>query len=108
MIFCRGETFRKEFSNIGEARSLLPPGVCMMALTATATKSTRQHVCQLLGMVHPFVVSVSPNRKNIKYILKIGTEIEEIFEPLVDQLRRYRVGMGKVIIFCRGYRFKIY
>ena len=41
-IFNRGETFRNEFLSIGEARSLVPDNVRMMALTATATQTTRQ------------------------------------------------------------------
>ena len=47
----RGETFRKEFTRIGEARSLISENVCMMALTATATKVTGQQVCRCLGMI---------------------------------------------------------
>lgn len=74
-----------------------------MALTATATKSTHRHVCRLLGMIHPFIVSVSPNRMNIKFTLKNAKEMEETFEPLVEELRRCRASMGKVIIFCRSY-----
>ena len=57
----RGETFRKEFLSIGEVRSLVPDTVRMMALTATATRSTRQQICKRLGMVKPYLVIESPN-----------------------------------------------
>lgn len=99
----RGETFRKEFSNIGEARSLIPTAVHVMALTATATKLTCQQVCRSLGMIKPFIVSESPNRTNIKYIVQSGDVLEETFAPLVEEIRRCRIHMGKVIIFCRSY-----
>ena len=54
---------------IGDVHSHIPDTVHVMALTATATKRTRQAVIKLLKMVHPKVVSVSPNKPNIKYIL---------------------------------------
>ena len=37
-ILCRGETFRKDFQNIGEARSLVPDHVSILALTTAVTK----------------------------------------------------------------------
>lgn len=48
-------------------RSLIPKTVNVMALTATATKTTRREVCKVLGMIKPSVVAVSPNKPNIKY-----------------------------------------
>ena len=92
----RGETFRKEFLVIGEARSLIPR---MMALTATATKITRQQVCRRLGMVKPVLVTASPNRPNIKFIVQPADNIEETFSPLVEELRRLCV-MLKKTIYC--------
>ena len=35
-LLCREETFRRELQRNGEVRSLMPPSVNMMALTATA------------------------------------------------------------------------
>ena len=101
--FHRGETFRKEFLAIGEARSLVPDNVRMTALTATATRVTRQKVCQSLCMVKPVLVTESPNRANIKYIIKAATNIEEIFAPLVEEIRRKRTCLDKSIVFCRTY-----
>ena len=40
LTLCRGENFRKEFANLGEVRSLIPETVRIMALTATAMKSS--------------------------------------------------------------------
>ena len=72
----------------------------MMALTATATALTRKQVCRLLGMVHPDVVSESPNRTNIKYIVNIPSTMEEMFASLVEGCRLH---FDKIIIFCRTY-----
>ena len=88
----RGETFQKEFLSIGEAiaRSLVPDDVRMMALTVTAARTTRQQVCRRLGMVKPVLVTESPNRSNIKYIIKSADNIEETFASLVEEIRRLR------------------
>ena len=101
---CRGKQFRQEFANLGEVRSLIPETVHIMALTATATKASRQAICQTLGMIRPKVVTVSPNRPNIKYVVysKPGT-LEEVFAPLVEELKRLRLSMERTIIFCRTY-----
>ena len=66
----------------------MPTHVNMMALTATATKTTQRAVCGLLGMVQPKVVSLSPNRANIKYSVLMATNIEENFAALVEEVRR--------------------
>ena len=101
--FNRGETFRKEFLAIGEARSLVPEWVKMMSLTATATIETRQQVCRRLGMVKPFLVSESPNRPNSIIIVKAANNIEETFAPLVEDVRQLRTMLDKSIIFCHTY-----
>lgn len=57
-ILPRGHNFRTEYSRLGEVRSILPRGVNVMALTATATKTLRKDVIDLLSMDSPFLVSV--------------------------------------------------
>ena len=54
-------------------------------------------------MVQPKVVSLSPNRANIKYSVVIATNIEENFATLVEEVRRRRLSMDRTIIFCRTY-----
>ena len=75
-----------------------------MALTATATRNTRKSICQILGMVQPSVVALSPNRVNIHYsVQKKGATIEETFSLLVDELRQKRLHTPRTIVFCRSY-----
>ena len=75
----------------------------MMALTATATKATRQQVCRCLGMIKPFFVTESPDRPNIKYCVRSADIMEETFAPLVEEIRRKRTALNKTIVFCRTY-----
>lgn len=103
-ILSRGDNFRKAFSEIGDVRSIVPETVRLMALTATASKETRRSVCKTLGMCKPAIISEPPNRINIKFILhaNVGT-LEELFDPLVQELRHRRSTMDRVIIYCRTY-----
>ncbi len=104
VFHCRGDTFRKAFSELGDVRSLVADNVRMMALTATATKETRKAICRTLGMVSPAVISELPNRPNIKYAVHAnpGT-LEETFAPLMEEIRHKRTSMDRVIVYCRTY-----
>ena len=102
--FCRGENFRKEYSQLGDVRSLIPENVPIMALTATATKGTRKAIVNALKMIRPAVVAASPNKPNIKYSAKFKKmSLEETFAPLAERLRQERKKMNRTVIFCRTY-----
>ena len=90
LLFFRGESFRRAFLQIGEIRSLIPPSVNVMALTATATVETRSYVCKQLGMIKPLIISRVPNRVNIMYeVIEKPDSLEASFEPLVNNLRKH-------------------
>lgn len=72
-----------------------------MALTATATKTTRKQVCRQLGMIKPIIIAQSPNRANIKYSVRVVKDLEETFAPLVEEVKQLRTNIDKIIIFCR-------
>ena len=55
---------------IGEVRSILPDGLHIMALTATATKTLRYSVSRTMGMRNPFFIAIAPCKKNIMYSVK--------------------------------------
>ena len=100
----RGDSFRKEFAKIGEVRSILPLKVNVMALTATATKSTRQVVCKKLGMRNPVVINQSPNKTNITYsVVKKEDTLEKLMMPLAEELKIKRAAMPRVIVYTRTY-----
>ena len=75
-----------------------------MALTATATKTTRKSICRVLVMKKSVVVAESPNKTNIRYsVVPKSSTIEETFAPLAEEVRLQRVNVDKTIIFCRSY-----
>ena len=95
---CRGTTFRRTLS-----RSILRQGVQCVALTATATKSLHSRVSSIIGMNDPTVVAVSPCKKNIMYSMSTFISIRETFGPILEAIRRLRVLMPRIIIYCRRY-----
>lgn len=88
---------------LGEVRSLIPTRVNIMALTATATKSTRQKVVSILGMINPVVVSISPHKPNILYWVGTKSSMEVMFSPVIQHLKTERTLMPRMIIFYRKY-----
>ena len=104
LFYCfRGMNFRRAFSHLGEIRSIIPENVHVMALTATATKTTRQFIIKKLNMYNPVIVSITPMRNNLIYFVGQKTDILQQFVPLCKKLSAEGASMDKVIIFCRRY-----
>ena len=80
MLICcnRGDFFRREFSKLGEVRSLIPYHVKMMALTATATAAPRRRISLILGMREPYVISASPVKANVCYWVKERVSVHDL------------------------------
>ena len=97
----QGRHFRREFSKIGKLRSIITSNINVMALTATASRTLRTNVIKTLGMRNSSVVSVSPNKHNIRYVVRKFSTLEDCFGPLTDKLVQKQNRMDKVLIFCR-------
>ncbi|KAL5481472.1 hypothetical protein EMCRGX_G021638 [Ephydatia muelleri] len=82
-----GESFRKEFRQLGEIRSLIPPSTRVMALTATASTKTRQEVIHILGMRNPSINAISPHKSNIIYWVAERESVEKCLAPVIDKLK---------------------
>ena len=82
-------------------RSLLPPSVNIMALTATASKLLRKEVARLVGMHNEVVVARLPSKANITYSMVPFLSIEETFQPLAEKLRKHGPNCTRTIIYCR-------
>lgn len=80
--------------------SILPEKVKIMALTATATKSSREHIISVLQMNAPKIVAVIPSKDNIKYSVRQFQSIEECVAPVVGNILKYGTACDKTIVFC--------
>jgi len=99
--YYRGENFCKVLLRIGEIQSLVPECVSMMCLTATATKQVHEEVTTILGLRNPYVVSISPSKSNILYVVKSGKDLHETFAPLMEQLIHKHEEFPRTIIYCQ-------
>ena len=59
----RGKEFRETYSRPSELRSLIPSSVNVMALTATASDTLISEIIKDTGMVNPYIVQVSPDKR---------------------------------------------
>ena len=71
-----------------------------MALTATATLSTRKYIIKNLSMQNPVVVYMAPAKDNIAYYV-VEKGVETFFRPIVEKLRDRT--MDRTIIYGRTY-----
>ena len=94
---CRGDDFRVEFSRLGEVRSLIPKDVNIMALTVTATQSLRGAVCKTLEMDNPVVVTISPDKTNMVFLVA-HFESLETFRPTMEKLKHERTNMQRTLL----------
>ena len=98
---CRGDEFRKEFSRLGEVRSILPSNVNVLALTATAPRGMRIDIQKALGMAGPLVITASPDKPNIILSVHPYVSLDISFGPVVEELRSARTSLGRTIIYCQ-------
>ena len=90
---------------MGEIRSLLPADVKVLAMTATATKTLRTKVAEVIGLMDPLVIAVSPCRPNIIYAMANFTSLVDTFTPLLLDLIKQRTSFPRSIIYCRTHDY---
>ena len=98
---CRGDEFRRAYSELGTLRSIIPREVNILALTATATQETLDVVTDRLSLKAPVVVGLQPDKDNIKYLVKQCPSLGDISSTLADELTKERSSMPKTVMFCR-------
>ena len=96
----RGSTFRESLKRIGEVWSILPEGVHVMALTATATKSLRHSVSIIFGMIK---LTVNPCKENIMYSVGKFVSVEETLSPIVEKNKKERRSFPRMVIYGRTF-----
>ena len=97
------KAFRECYGHLHELRSLAP-NAKLIALTATATKLTKETILNILLMEKPFEVQESPNKPNVTYIVKCmqqDADHELYFEWLVKELKLKRASFDRTIIYCQ-------
>lgn len=95
--------FRECYSRLHELLSLAPK-VKIVALTATATTSTRDTIFNVLLMKSPYIVSEGPNKGNITYsvhYMERDMDVEHYFGWLAEELRANKEECDRTIVHCQ-------
>ena len=98
-----GDRFRQAFSKLGDLRSIVPSGINIMALTATATLNTFHVIKQKLSLDEPVLLSISPVRDNITYRVAPKLDINSFCSTICADLKSKRKTYPKSVIFVRTY-----
>ena len=98
-MYYRGKSFRIQFKNIAEARSIIHNSVNIMAPTATASRQTCQFIVDSLCMHSYSMITRMPNRLNIKCVVQEQSDIEVLCDMVIRKLK----GNNKIIVFCHTY-----
>ena len=93
----------KEYRQLGELRSLVPPECKFIALKATASRSTMQKIMRSLMMWNPITIYVPPQKKNIIYSIKAKESIESMVKSICSCLGEVSVEYPRTIIFCKRF-----
>lgn len=95
--------FRECYGKLYELRSLASD-VPVIALTATATRLTRDTILNILHMECFVEIKESPNKTNIRYVVHCmdkKAEHEEYFAWLTDTLRTEGQNCVRTIVYCQ-------
>ena len=77
--------------------------VPLVALTATATTSTRLQIMHSLEMKKPVLLIESPNRPNIGYAVKVvPPDPSKTFLTVVKDLREQKGNYKRTIVYCQS------
>lgn len=108
----RGCEFRLSYGRLGRVRSLLMPGVPVIALAATATQRTTSRIIETLEMKRCSIIKGSNNRRNICYHVEKLPKYQEYdfekqeqvfdncFKNIVSDIQRNGLNSQKYVIFC--------
>ena len=91
------------YGNLGEFRSLLPDDVNMVVVTASATKETRSIIYESLKLSHTTaVVSKSPDRSNLQYILQYmdkNIPLDLLFNEVIEDIESNGIRAIRSIVY---------
>ena len=104
LFFHRGDQFRTVYVNIAQLKLFVPTNTPVLALTATATSTTKALISHSLRLDDPFVIAISPDRPNICYsVVRIHVrDVSLPFKWLLVELQKERKSLAKTIVFCRS------
>ena len=96
------KAFRKYFRYIGTLRSVFSEAT-VLALSATCTLKMKKQIIKSLNLNDPKIVELSPNRSNIKLVVRrTPTSVEESFFWVVENLNLLKDQFPRTLIYCNS------
>ena len=97
------EAFRKDYSRLGELRSLVHHYVPFITLTATATETVRRTIIKDLGMDGCLKILGDPSKTNVRYAAVDidSTNLYGSFSVIIKDVEINQINATKVLVFCR-------
>ena len=84
---------------------IIPETVRVMALTATATNTTKSFIIKSLSMQSPEVIYIPPIKNNIIYEVLVKPKCAGgYFKGIVDNFKTKQTNSGRKIMFCKTHR----
>ena len=80
---CRSQNFRPLYAELHEICAVVPPGVPVIAKTATVTSSVREDVISKLNMKGCELVTASPDRPLFTMKFALGRQLKRTLHPLL-------------------------
>ena len=77
-------------------------GVPLVAVTATATKKTKEKIIKALEMEEAVILNQNPNRKNIAYSVQaVSGGANNTFAHFIEALKKNGTITDRVIVYCQ-------
>lgn len=101
--------FRAWYGNLGEIKSLVSNRVCFVALTATATKHTKEQILKTLNLnnAQTFFIEQNPNKPNLCYSVQYvdnSNPLGHTFGSTLNELTTKGIETTRTMIFCQTRR----
>ena len=80
----------------------MPPGVPMLATTATVTVRMREYIIEKVDMGGCFIVSESSNKPIICYEVIRKKTIVEDFDCIIRDVEANKVKAQRVVVYCQS------
>ena len=97
--------FRQWYSCLKELRSLVPSGLPFLALTATAFKTTKKDIFEVLEFKTPCEVVESPDRRNTVYstqLMEKGRDVTDYVWWLLSDIKDGGTKTDIVLNYCQS------
>ena len=96
--------FRRWFYKLSELRSLVPNKIPFMAVTATATRQTKEAITSVLRFGKFVEVPESPNKANICYSIQTMDKrnpLIQYFQWIMNELKEKRGGTEEQLYIAK-------